>query len=594
MKLLRGTLWILIGLFVAYIAGEPSLVYAAEIQVGDEIPLQRTDWHTTMSVPQFDPSVGVLQTVKIQLAGTLRGQARFESLDAKPTIIVVQMGATIELQRPDGSILVLAAPETIRPTAVAAFDGQIDFGGPSGRTLNDLVHTDESNTFVFTDDNTLALFIGSGTVALPTRSIGGAEATGAGNLAVGFQTSAGAAVTVTYQYAIPAIDVEKLTNSQDADRPPGPTVRPGDPVTWTYLITNTGAVDLLDLTLLDDQEGNVTFACPARTLTVGSSMRCTVRGTARLGPYANNAVVTGKTAPDAAGNQTTVTDSDPSHYVGIGTPAIDLEKFTNGVDADKVPGPYVQEGAAVTWTYVITNVGTLDLVNLQLFDDQLGDIAAACADRSLPVGMSTQCTVTGIAHRGQYTNTAIVTGTTAPTAWPPGLSVTDSDPSHYFAGELPRCPGDATKPLLLPDLRFLGEGPGSYSLPAGYDRLIVKKHGPFRFEVTRNSPYVSTRPVSLHPERVWACAGACDFVPAYEQLLPLGVYPRGITLELVVIDDDNDQRINALVADRRVDQPVQEVTEQAMVEYLRFALPFTAEWSYHAKDSIGIVQMCAH
>ena len=34
------------------------------------------------------------------------------------------------------------------------------------------------------------------------------------------------------------IDVEKATNGQDADQAPGPEIPVGDPVTWTYGVTN--------------------------------------------------------------------------------------------------------------------------------------------------------------------------------------------------------------------------------------------------------------------------------------------------------------------------------------------------------------------
>ena len=50
-------------------------------------------------------------------------------------------------------------------------------------------------------------------------------------------------------------------------------------------------------------------------------------------------------------------DDDPSHYYGVAAPAIDIEKATNGQDADTPTGPTIQAGADVTWTYVITNTG---------------------------------------------------------------------------------------------------------------------------------------------------------------------------------------------------------------------------------------------
>ena len=126
-----------------------------------------------------------------------------------------------------------------------------------------------------------------------------------------------------------AIDVEKATNTVDADVAPGPSIAVGDTVTWTYVVTNTGNVDLDSIVLTDDIEGVIT--CPATTLVVGDSFTCTATGIATLGQYANNADVVGV---DPQGS--TVTDADPSHYIGEPEPSIDIEKATNAVDADAV------------------------------------------------------------------------------------------------------------------------------------------------------------------------------------------------------------------------------------------------------------------
>jgi hypothetical protein len=71
--------------------------------------------------------------------------------------------------------------------------------------------------------------------------------------------------------------------------------------------------------------------------------------------YENLAVVT--TGPGGP------TDSDVSHYCNPATPAlpgIDIEKFTNGVDADnEADAPEIAAGNTVTWTYKVTNTGTV-------------------------------------------------------------------------------------------------------------------------------------------------------------------------------------------------------------------------------------------
>ena len=117
----------------------------------------------------------------------------------------------------------------------------------------------------------------------------------------------------------PAIDIEKATNGQDADNPTGPSIPAGDPVLWTYEVTNTGNVDLDNVVVTDDQ--GVVVDCPQDTLDIGQSMTCTGDGIADPGQYANVSTVTG-VAPDG----TTVDDMDPSHYFGEECTKIALHK----------------------------------------------------------------------------------------------------------------------------------------------------------------------------------------------------------------------------------------------------------------------------
>ena len=48
---------------------------------------------------------------------------------------------------------------------------------------------------------------------------------------------------------------------------------------------------------------------------------------------------------------------------------VDLEKFTNGQNADTAPGPAVTAGSTVNWTYVVTNPGTVPVSNVVVTDD---------------------------------------------------------------------------------------------------------------------------------------------------------------------------------------------------------------------------------
>ena len=224
---------------------------------------------------------------------------------------------------------------------------------------------------------------------------------------------------VTEQPGPDMIDIEKSTNGEDADEPPGPTLAEGAPVNWTYVVTNTGVQMLTNIVVTDDQEGFV--SCPESSLDSGESMTCTVTGVVQAGPYANMGTVT---ATPSGGDE--VSDSDFSHYFG-GNVGVDIEKATNGEDADAAPGPTLNVGDPVTWTYVITNTSGDPLSDIVVTDDQEGFVI--CPESSLDPGESMTCTVTGVVQAGQYENMGTVSGT------PPGAGpVMDVDPSHYFGG----------------------------------------------------------------------------------------------------------------------------------------------------------------
>jgi hypothetical protein len=111
----------------------------------------------------------------------------------------------------------------------------------------------------------------------------------------------------------PEIDIEKSTNGEDADRGSGPKIPVGDPVMWTYVVTNTGTVALTGIVVEDDDEG-IELDCdveiPASLVENGDSFQCTAESTAIAGRYSNVGTVT------ATAGDVEVTDSDASHYVG--------------------------------------------------------------------------------------------------------------------------------------------------------------------------------------------------------------------------------------------------------------------------------------
>ncbi|MDD4497986.1 MAG: hypothetical protein PHV51_07560, partial [Methanosarcinaceae archaeon] len=233
--------------------------------------------------------------------------------------------------------------------------------------------------------------------------------------------------------------------------PPGPTIPVGSDVIWLYNVTNTGNVNLTNITVTDDQ-GGVTPAYLSgdngdNILEPGEVWTYNATGTAVSGQYANNGTATGDY------NGFSVNDTDPSHYLGEEGPgpSIDIEKSTNGFDADTPPGPSIPVGNNVTWTYVVTNPGNVDLTNIIVTDDQgvtpvyqSGDDG----DNILEPGEIWIYRATGNATLGPYANTGNATGQYN------GTNYFDEDPSHYNG-----VPCDFLGPVYALSFTFPGAGP---------------------------------------------------------------------------------------------------------------------------------------
>ncbi|MDH3552238.1 MAG: hypothetical protein OER22_06445 [Gammaproteobacteria bacterium] len=259
----------------------------------------------------------------------------------------------------------------------------------------------------------------------------------------------------------PDIDIEKATNGVDADDPnagDAPQIEPGDAVFWTYKVTNTGTVTLFNVMVTDDQ--GVAVSCPTDILTPGGMMICTANG------FADDLFNTGlTTVPGMCGNipdwplyenkgRATgesaqgefVEDEDPSHYCNPPGPDIDIEKATNGVDADDAnagDAPQIAPGDPVTWTYKVTNTGNVILENVIVTDDQA--VAVTCPTDTLAPGGMMTCTASGFAEDLDITGFTTVPGLCGGEPQQPlyenmgkatgqtvaGDFVEDIDPSHY-------------------------------------------------------------------------------------------------------------------------------------------------------------------
>ncbi len=218
-----------------------------------------------------------------------------------------------------------------------------------------------------------------------------------------------------------ALEMELHLNGEPSPAP-GPTLNPGDPLTWEYRVTNSGQMELQGIAVTDVAGAPV--ACPGTELAAGESMTCTTSGVAAAGGGHGVGTARGETACGA-----TVSASDEAWYqcgqCVEETPAVTLEKATNGHDADAAPGPVIAPGDPVTWSYAVTNTGGTPLSAIAVTDDDPA-LTVTCPADSLEPGAAMTCTAVGTAVEGDYTNLGQVDAVSRC-----GVPVTAGDRSHY-------------------------------------------------------------------------------------------------------------------------------------------------------------------
>lgn len=159
-----------------------------------------TNWAQAIALPKFNPSMGSLQSVLLTLVGTVGGSAGFENTDPQAATIVTSRQGNFALTRPNGSSLTLTSSVTTTDS-VTGYDGNLNFGGTSGKTYSNLWGTGTASAAMTATE--IPNFLGLGSISIPVAVLATASASGSGNLLAQFNTNATADVLVTYTYAIP-------------------------------------------------------------------------------------------------------------------------------------------------------------------------------------------------------------------------------------------------------------------------------------------------------------------------------------------------------------------------------------------------------
>ncbi len=199
----------------------------------------------------------------------------------------------------------------------------------------------------------------------------------------------------------------------------------GDPINYTFTVTNTGEVTLTDVKLIDIVGGVTLTGDPIASLAPLAVDSTTFSGTHILtqadidaGVFDNTASVTG--VPPVGSN---VSDTDSFSQNLTQNPSITLQKTGTLNKGDS----RVDAGDTIIYVFTITNSGNVTLKNISISDPLITLSGSTIA--TLAPGASDTTTYTGTytltqsdVDAGTFTNTATVTSTD-----PDNNAVTDTD-----------------------------------------------------------------------------------------------------------------------------------------------------------------------
>ena len=179
----------------------------------------------------------------------------------------------------------------------------------------------------------------------------------------------------------PSLTIVKTNNSLsdfiDADS--SGDVSPGDTITYTYEVENTGTANLTNVTVSDDRLGAITLTTGLTDID-GDLVADDLAAGATATGTADYVVQPGDLGGDIVNVATADSDqTDPdtdTNTVPVPNPSLTIVKTNNSlsdfIDADSSGG--VSPGDTITYSYTVENTGTANLTNVTVTDDQLGVI----------------------------------------------------------------------------------------------------------------------------------------------------------------------------------------------------------------------------
>jgi len=213
--------------------------------------------------------------------------------------------------------------------------------------------------------------------------------------------------------------------SLDLSAAPSTYDAPGQTITYSYDVTNTGGTTLTDISINDaDLPGLSAISCPQSSLASAGSETCTATYVTTQTDVDNGDVFNEATAqgdppddcvrvghrgagPDECGSEPVISDPSYATVTAVQTPAISL-------DLSAAPSSYNAPGQTITYSYDVTNTGNVTLTGITANDTDLPALSAiSCPQPSLAPAGSETCTATYVTTQTDVDNGDVFNGATA-------------------------------------------------------------------------------------------------------------------------------------------------------------------------------------
>ena len=165
-----------------------------------------TDWSRSLDLSQFNPALGTLNRVTIELAATLSGSGGVENKQGLQSgTFVVQLDGNLMLDAPTaGAGLSFSRTLLNQTVTLAKYDRTTDLAGSSGTHWTYLVQGSHSRSF--TDALQLAAFTGTGTINAALSAEAVSLISGPSSRYSNFDTTVSGRVTVSYDFTGAAVN----------------------------------------------------------------------------------------------------------------------------------------------------------------------------------------------------------------------------------------------------------------------------------------------------------------------------------------------------------------------------------------------------